>query len=107
MNDSGPKRRITPAVTPIVRRNVEKAEDDEVETRLGEVNGTEMRTIDLVLHFLPITHEGSLDPIPRKHYPSNDAESVPTKVHQCSLGIPQTLPKVGFLKGIKEFGILD
>jgi len=72
---------MTPAVTPIVRRKVEKAENDEVRMRRRELYGIETRTIDLVLHFLPITHEGSFNPIPRKHQPSNNAESVPAQVH--------------------------
>ena len=88
VNDSGPKRRITPAVTPIVRRNVEKAENNAIRMQPRKSYGSEIRTVDLVLHFLPITHEGPFDPIPRKHQPSNDAEGVPAQVHQRSLGVP-------------------
>lgn len=84
---------------------MEKAESDEIETRLRKVNGT--RTIYLVLHFLPIAHEGSIDPIPRKYHPRNDAESVPAQVHQRSLGVPQAFPEVRCLEGVEDFRILD
>ena len=81
VNDSGPKRRITPAVTPIVRRNVEKAENNAIRMQPRKSYGSEIRTVDLVLHFLPITHEGSINPVSREHEPSNNACSVPTQVH--------------------------
>ena len=107
VKDSGPKRRMTPAVTPIVRRNVEKAEDNEIGTQYRKLYSLKTRTIDLVLHLLPITHEGSFDPVPRKHQPSNDAESVPAQVHQRSFGVPQAFPELWFLKGVEDIKILD
>ena len=97
---------MTPAVTPIARRNVEKAENDEIRTRVGKYD-IETRTIDLILHLLSIAHECSINPIPRKYHPSNDAESVPTEIHQRSLRIPQTFPKVRVLEGVEDVRILD
>ena len=91
----------------MVRRNVEKAKNDEIETRLRDVHRVETRTVDLVFHFLPITHEGPVDPIPWQHHPRNNAKDIPSQVHQRGLGIPQTLPEVGFLECVEDVKILD
>lgn len=98
---------MTPAVTPMVRRNVEKAGNNEIGTQLGKLNSAKTRTVDLVLQLLPVTHESSFDPIPGEHQPCNDAENVPAQVHQHSLGIPQAFPKLWLLKGIEDVRILD
>ena len=91
----------------MAKRNVEKAENDEIETGVRDAYRVETRTVDLVLQFLPISHEGSINPIPRENHPRNDAESVPAQVHQRSLGIPQAFPKVWFLEGVEDIKILD
>jgi len=98
---------MTAVVTLIVRRNAEKAGNNEIGTQLGKLYGLKTRTIDLVLHLPPITHESSFHPIPRKHQPSNDAESVPARVHQYSLGSPQALPEHRRPEGIEDVRILD
>lgn len=86
---------------------MEKAKSEEIGTRFGDAHRIGTRTVDLILHFLPISHEGSINPVPRENHPCNDAESVPAQVHQRGLGIPQTFPEVGILEGIEDFKILD
>ena len=105
VNDLGSKRGMTAVVTLIVRGNAEKAGNSEIVTQVGKLYGLRTRTINLVLH-LPITHE-SFDPIPRKHQPSNDAESVPAQVHQYRLGSPQAFPELWLPEGVEDVRILD
>lgn len=81
--------------------------ENEIGTWLRKSYNLKTRTIDLVFHFLSISHEGSFNPIPGKHQPSNDAEGVPTQVHQRGICVPQAFPKLWILKVVEDFGILN
>ena len=98
---------MTPAVTPIARRKVEKARKDKLRLSLKHHSGWNPCTIDFVLHFLPVAHESSIDPVPGKHKPSDNAESIPAQVHQRGFSVPKTFPKFWVLENVKDFRVLD